>query len=124
MLELDESYALIPRIRRRMPTARTASETALFIDSTSVSFHTRPAKQLHGPSSLDDSHQDNHNGDNKKEVDETAHGVGRDQPQHPQDDENDSDSIKHGKFPFSLEVVFNTVASDVLAPLLLRQTAH
>jgi len=32
MSELDESYALIPIIRRRMPPARTASETALFID--------------------------------------------------------------------------------------------
>lgn len=38
MSELDESYALMPKIRRRMPPARTASETALFIDKPSFCF--------------------------------------------------------------------------------------
>jgi hypothetical protein len=32
MSELDESYALMPKIRRRIPPARTASETVLFIN--------------------------------------------------------------------------------------------
>jgi hypothetical protein len=35
MSELVESYALIPKIRRRIPPARTASEIALFIDRAS-----------------------------------------------------------------------------------------
>jgi len=33
--ELDESYALMPKIRRSMPPARTASETALFLNNPS-----------------------------------------------------------------------------------------
>jgi hypothetical protein len=32
MSELDESYAMMPKIRRRIPPARSASETALFMD--------------------------------------------------------------------------------------------
>jgi len=36
--ELDESYALMPKIKRRMPPARTASEIALFIDNSSFDF--------------------------------------------------------------------------------------
>jgi hypothetical protein len=35
MSELVESYALMPRIRRRIPTASTATEVALFIENPS-----------------------------------------------------------------------------------------
>ncbi len=33
--ELDESYALMPKIKRRIPPARTAIEIVLFIDDPS-----------------------------------------------------------------------------------------
>ena len=38
------------------------------------------------PSSANDVNQDDHDGDYQKNVDETTHGGGRDQPQNPQNE--------------------------------------
>jgi len=43
--------------------------------------------------------QNNHNGNHQECVNETAHGVGSDQPQEPQYEQNYGDSVKH-KDPF------------------------
>jgi hypothetical protein len=53
-----------------------------------------------GSSSADDSKQDDHDGDYQKNVNETMHGVGSNQPQKPQYNQNNSDSVKHNNFPF------------------------
>jgi len=50
-------------------------------------------RESHGPSTLNDSDQDNDNGDDKKNVYEAAHGGGREYPKEPQHDENNSDSV-------------------------------
>jgi hypothetical protein len=55
-------------------------------------------------SSADDSKQDDHDGDYQKNVNETAHGVGGDHPQEPQYNQNNSDSVKHNKYPFLFRV--------------------
>jgi len=49
------------------------------------------AKWSQGLSSANDVKKDDHDGDHQKNVNETAHGVGRNQPQEPQDDQNNSD---------------------------------
>jgi hypothetical protein len=85
MSELDESYAMTPKIRRIMPPARTASETALFIDKSSFQFSAPGYTKLsRAPSSVNNVDQDDDNGDNQKNVNKTAHGIGSDQPQEPQ----------------------------------------
>ena len=61
-----------------------------------------PAKGSLATSPADDSEQDDHDGDYQKNVDETAHGVGSDQSKKPQDDQNNSNYIDHGYFPFVL----------------------
>ena len=58
------------------------------------------AKSSQGLSSANDSNQDDHHGDNQQNMNETAHGVGRDYPQEPQDDQNHSDSPYHVNSPF------------------------
>jgi hypothetical protein len=69
MSELDELYALIPNIRRRTPPTRIASEIALFIDKPSARFFMFSfTKKSHSFSSADHSHQNNHDGDNEKNV--------------------------------------------------------
>jgi hypothetical protein len=55
MSELDESYALMPKINRRMPPARTASEIALFIYILSFLFSILSfSKKLCTSSSIND----------------------------------------------------------------------
>jgi hypothetical protein len=49
-------------------------------------------KSSSGLSSANYVKEDHHDGDNQQNMNETAHGVGGDQPQEPQDDQNDSDS--------------------------------
>jgi len=51
-------------------------------------------------SATDDSEQYNNDGDNQKNVDKTAKGIGRDQPKKPQDDQNHCNRIEHDKYPF------------------------
>jgi hypothetical protein len=57
----------------------------------------------HGVSPANDSKQDDHDGDHQKNVNETAYGVGGDQPQKPQDEQNNSDRIEHGIYLFKLQ---------------------
>jgi hypothetical protein len=46
-------------------------------------------------------------------VDETAHGVGSDQSKKPQDDQNNSNRIDHGYYPFVLLTqAFDRVSSS------------
>jgi hypothetical protein len=47
----------------------------------------------HGVSPANDSKQDDHDGDHQKNVYESADGIGGDEPQEPQDEQNDSDGI-------------------------------
>jgi hypothetical protein len=53
----------------------------------------------HGVSPANDSKQDDHDGDHQKDVYETAYGVGSDQSKQPQNEQNNSDGIEHGKYP-------------------------
>src|SRR4030065_535914 len=50
----------------------------------------------HGVSPANDSKQDDHDGDHQQNVNETADGIGADQPQEPQDEQHNSDRIEHG----------------------------
>src|SRR5450759_2374974 len=59
-----------------------------------------------GAAPADDPEQDHHDGDNQEDMDEAAHGVGSDQPQKPQDDQNYGDGIKHVDYPFVVEFEF------------------
>ena len=54
---------------------------------------------LNRASSADDSEQHNHDGDHQQDVDESAKGVGRYQPQQPQNEQNDGNGIEHGESP-------------------------
>jgi hypothetical protein len=54
-----------------------------------------------GASSSDDSQQDNHDGNYQQNVNETAHGVGSNQPQQPQDEHYYCNGIEH-EVPLSL----------------------
>jgi hypothetical protein len=51
-------------------------------------------------SPADNPQQDDNEGDYQKNVNETADGVGSDEAKQPQDEENDSNGIQHGEFPF------------------------
>jgi len=51
-----------------------------------------------GASALDDAHQDHDHGHDQEEVDEATHGVGGDEAERPQDDEDDGDGPEHGLF--------------------------
>jgi hypothetical protein len=54
-------------------------------------------------SSVDHSEQDNHDRDDQQNVYETAHGVGSDKPQYPQDEHDDGDGIKHDVYSFQIQ---------------------
>ena len=46
-----------------------------------------------GSSSADDVKQDNHDSDYQQNVNKATHGVGRDESQEPQDDQNNSECV-------------------------------
>lgn len=50
------------------------------------------SKSSYRLSSANNPDQDDHDSDDQKNMDETAYGVGRDQPQEPQNEQNNSDS--------------------------------
>lgn len=52
----------------------------------------RPSER---PSPADDPKQDNHHGDNQQQMNEAAQGVGSNQPEKPEDDQDNSDGIEH-----------------------------
>jgi hypothetical protein len=52
-----------------------------------------------GASSADDPEQDDHESDHQENMNETAYGVGGDKSEQPQDEQNNSDGIEHGKYP-------------------------
>jgi len=54
-----------------------------------------PTKWSQGFSSANDSNQNDHDGDYQESVNDTAHGVGSDQTQEPQYNQNNSNSVKH-----------------------------
>ena len=123
--ELEESYAVMPRIRRRMPQARTASATDLFMESSSFRVSIPcPTRKSYGSSALNDSYQDNHNCDDQENVDEAAHGGRREHPQEPQYDENNCDGVEHDKGPFSFDMVQNPVLDIGPMPLSLKEAAR
>ena len=64
------------------------------------------APRSKGTASANDPEQDYHDRDNQENVDEAAHGDGRDQSQKPQDDQDDGDGIKHVDYPFVVEFEF------------------
>ncbi len=43
----------------------------------------------------DDTHQDQYDGDDQKDVDESADGVGRNESQQPEDQKDDGDRVEH-----------------------------
>jgi hypothetical protein len=53
------------------------------------------AKWSNGTAPANDPEQDYHDGNNQKNMNKAAHGVGCHQSQEPQDDQNDGDGIKH-----------------------------
>jgi hypothetical protein len=59
--------------------------------------------------SANDSKQNDHDGDHQKNVNETVHGVGSEQPQEPQYDQDNSNNEKHSNYPFFFGLVFNTL---------------
>ena len=85
-----------------------------------------PAKWSLAISPADDSEQDDHDGDHQKNVDETAHGVGSDKSKKPQDDQNNSNRIDHGYYPFVLLTqAFDRVSSsESCRRRLLREPPH
>ena len=44
-------------------------------------------------SALDDAHEDHDDGDDEQDVDEAAHGVGRDESKQPGDDEDEGEGV-------------------------------
>jgi hypothetical protein len=62
-----------------------------------------PAKS-NGALTIDDSEQDNHDGNHQQNVNEAAHGVRSDQPQQPQDEHYYSNGIEHDVDSFMLRV--------------------
>jgi hypothetical protein len=52
----------------------------------------------------DDSEQDNHDRDYQKDVYETAHSVGTDQPHKPQYQQDRGNRVKHDWYPFILSM--------------------
>jgi hypothetical protein len=46
-----------------------------------------------GSSSTNDVNQDDHDGDHQQNVNKATHGVGRDESQEPQDDQNNCESV-------------------------------
>jgi len=59
---------------------------------------------LQGSTALDQIDDQNHNSDNQENMNESAHGVGANQPQKPQNEQNYEDSPKH---TIVLSVEFN-----------------
>jgi hypothetical protein len=53
-------------------------------------------------SSLNHSQQDNHNSDYQQNMNETAHGVRRNQTQQPQDEHYNGKGIEHDIYSFNL----------------------
>ena len=51
------------------------------------------------PPALNDPDQNDYNGYDQQQVDETTYGVGRYQPQRPQDQQNYRDRFKHVRAP-------------------------
>jgi hypothetical protein len=47
------------------------------------------------PSAADQSHEEEHNGDDQQNPDEIPQGVTADHPEQPQDDQNDRDGLEH-----------------------------
>jgi hypothetical protein len=45
---------------------------------------------------VDDVNENHDDGNHKKNVDKTTHGVGRNEPEEPQYDQNDRNRIEHG----------------------------
>ena len=76
-----------PPAVRRAATARASSPRAC---QTGRSDRTSPA---------DHPEQDDHDRDHQQDVDEAAHGEGRNEAQRPQDEKHDSNGVEHGGSP-------------------------
>jgi hypothetical protein len=57
-------------------------------------------RKLRESSSSDDLKQNNHNSNHQKSMNETSHGIGSDQTQKPQYNQNNCDSVKHNNPAF------------------------
>lgn len=86
-----ESDAMNPKTSNTTPTTRRMREMSLlkrcsvcWLESASSDFAT-----------TDDTHQDQHDGDDQENVDESADGVGRNESQQPEDQKDDGDRVEH-----------------------------
>ena len=57
-------------------------------------------QKLQNFSTLNDPNQDDDYGYNQKNVDETSYGIGGNQPQKPQYEQEHGKGVKHGYYPF------------------------
>jgi hypothetical protein len=53
-------------------------------------------------STLNDTHQNDHNRDDQEGMNESAHGIRGNKTQNPEDDQDDGDGLEHGASPFSI----------------------
>ena len=53
-------------------------------------------------STLNDTHQNDHNRDDQEGMNESAHGVRGNKTQNPEDDQDDGDGLEHGASPFAI----------------------
>ena len=51
-------------------------------------------------STLNDTHQNDHNRDDQESVNESAHGVRSNKTQNPEDDQDDGNGLEHSVSPF------------------------
>ena len=51
--------------------------------------------------SLNHPHQDDHDRDNEEDMNKSAHGIGGDKTQKPEDDQHDCNSPEHSNSPFA-----------------------
>jgi hypothetical protein len=91
------SAAIVMVQERTMAAALNKTNFRIFIN---FSFWHNRVKRLYDFPSADDSQQDNHYGNYQKEVNEPAQGIGGNEPQDPQYDQNSGNSVKHDYRPF------------------------
>jgi TPR repeat protein len=60
------------------------------------------SRQLLKAAALNKSEENYHNRDHQQDMNESTHGVRRDQTKEPEDNENDGNCLKHGNSPFCM----------------------
>jgi hypothetical protein len=87
--------AFTPKTIRVMPPARSANEMSLFIDA-SKAFYLRRGSSPFASGNEIDQHDDDRN--DKKDMDNSAHGVTADKTEQPEDDQDYRNGVQHISF--------------------------